>query len=131
MRVFKNESIFNQETQGWEEFYSISGEQVDFDTFSEQAEIEELATEEDEIEQRRLDAIDEAYDMSDECESAREEFTEDQVNDIAMVEHYADLIEDIEYTCGCELRNTLYNLLQTAKAIGFEDSREEMLDFLD
>jgi len=122
MRVFGNESIYDKENQEWSEVYSIDGLPVNVDTFSEQAEIEELATEEDEVVEpcRCVD-----------CKSARGEFTEYQENDIALVEHYADLIEDIECTCGCELRNTLYDLLQTAKAIGFEDSREEMLDFLD
>ena len=51
MRLFDNESMFNKETQEWEEFYSINGLEVDVDTFSEQAEIEELATEDDIIDE--------------------------------------------------------------------------------
>jgi len=57
MRVFKNESIFNQETQDWEEYYSVDGTQLTADEYSEQVEIEELATEEDEIELDDMDNV--------------------------------------------------------------------------
>lgn len=52
MRIFKNESIFNQETQDWEEYYVIDNEYVSVDVYQEQVAVEELATEDEEIQEQ-------------------------------------------------------------------------------
>lgn len=47
MRVFKCESIWDKENQEWTEVYYIDGRPVDVGTYTEQLEVEELATEDD------------------------------------------------------------------------------------
>jgi len=149
MRVFKNDSIWDKEEQQWIEMYSVDDINMTENEYLEEISVEELATEEEELCQccmcedkcNDYECTCECNELKEEfleepcqcvdCKSAREEFTEDEENDIALVEHYADIIENIYCNCGCELRNALYDLICTAKEIGFEDSREEILDFLD
>lgn len=66
-----------------------------------------------------------------ECKSARGEFTEEEELEIGLVEHYAKYIEEIQCTCGSELRNILYSLVQECMSIGYENSKEEMREFLE
>jgi hypothetical protein len=133
MRVFKNESLYNQETQEWEEFYEIDGLRVDVDTFAEQAEIEELVTEEDEdtviqcdcpdcVEARRLEQEDSELELCycQECNEEREDklITEclDQVFDQCCIDCTIDKIVE-----------TLYKF----KELGKLEAKEEMKEFLE
>jgi len=65
------------------------------------------------------------------CKSARGEFTEDEEYEIGLVEHYAQYIESSPCECGSELRNILYSMLQECMSMGYENSREEMREFLE
>ena len=62
------------------------------------------------------------------CKSARGEFTEDEELEIGLIEHYAQYIEEIECTCGSELRNILYNMMQECMSMGYENAKEELDD---
>jgi hypothetical protein len=64
------------------------------------------------------------------CKSARGEFSEEET-EIGLVEYYADLIENIQCSCGCQLRNTLYKLVQECVAMGYEEASEKMRKFID
>jgi len=65
------------------------------------------------------------------CKSVRGEFTDDEEYEIGLVEHYAQYIENSECECGSQLRNILYSMLQECMSMGYENSREEMKDFLE
>ena len=47
MREFTNKSLWDNDNQDWCEFYYIDNQEVDFNTYSEQLRVEELATEDD------------------------------------------------------------------------------------
>ncbi len=63
------------------------------------------------------------------CEEC--EIPDELCNDIKLIEEYADKIENIECTCGCELRNILYEFLMIGKGIGYEDCKEYIKKFVD
>ncbi len=121
MRTFTVDSIFDGEHRKWMEIYMIDNQEVQADTYFKQLEIEERL-ENDNIE------------MSCQCvncKSARGEFTEQEETEIGLVEYYASLIEEIQCSCGCQLRNTLYKLVQECVAMGYEEASEKMRKFID
>lgn len=62
------------------------------------------------------------------------EFTEEDKQDIAFVEQFAYAIENIKEsgcTCGGMLRSILYDLLCTAREVGYAEAYKEMEDDLE
>ena len=59
------------------------------------------------------------------------QLTDEERTEIELVENYAEYIENIECTCGCSLRNILYSLVQECMSMGYENSKEEMKEFLE
>lgn len=116
MRTFNNESVWDKENQEWVELYYIDGQEVDADTYCEQLEVEEVATE------------DENCEDSCQCEcceyNCNEELADWQKQIVAIVEDFADRIENDECECGCSLRNMLVDMFFIARQIGFEDGME-------
>jgi len=157
MRIFKNESIFNQETQDWEEYYSIDSEQVSVDVYSEQVEIEELATEDDNIEnvipcdcvfcqhQRELERQDEVQEQEEiqpscdgncaECDSEdREEDYPDCECEECKAERKVDLLAEavsniLEGVCCPQcLFELLENVYDIAHLEGFDEGVQTIKD---
>lgn len=121
MRTFTVDSIFDGENRKWMEIYMIDNQKVQADTYFEQLEAEEKE------ENNEIEELCQCVN----CKSARREFTEQEETEIGLVEYYASLIEEIQCTCGCELRNTLYSLVQECIAMGYEESKQEVREFLE
>jgi len=71
MRVFSNDSIWNQDTQEWEEFFTIDQVDVSPETFYEQTEVEELGFDEDEediIDEDIIDPNCQCCNCDDQCD---------------------------------------------------------------
>lgn len=102
MRVFTNERIYDRETKKWMDNFMIDSINVDLDTFLLESEIE------------------------------MEELTGEEKYDNALVEQYAYNIENMQsLDSEIELRNILYDLLCTAREIGYENCRIEIGEYLE
>ena len=65
------------------------------------------------------------------CQCDYCKLTDEERAEIELVENYAEHIESIKCTCGCELRNFLYSLVQNCMSNGYEHARSKMKEFLD
>lgn len=127
MRVFSTQSAWDAKEQRYFEVYYIDGREVSFEEYIAEMDADRYMNDDSDVENgNMLDDSNCEPCQCVECKSARDEFTEDEEIQIGLVEHYADLIEDIECTCGCELRNILMSLVQECISLGYEEAKEEM-----
>jgi len=151
MRVFKNESLWDKETQDWVEYFFVDSLMVSSEEFYEQVACEELATEEDEplviqcdcedcVEQRRLeseeqececscdrdcencDSEDRETDYSDcECDECRTQRHEDIVNEAVGIAF--DKIMEAEGCPNC-IVDALMEFSLEMKRLGWSDHKD-------
>jgi len=83
-----------------------------------------------------LEANDEEYCDDDDCGDCnecvcnQEEFTDQQIEEIKMIESFAYRIENVNCDCGCEMRNLLYELFSIGKNVGWNDHRDYMKELM-
>jgi len=75
--------------------------------------------EEDEIEITENDDV--ICENCDCCNCENGELTDEKIEEIKLIEMIANKIENIQCTCGYELRDTLFWLYSTGKSIGWND----------
>lgn len=144
MREFTNKSLWDKESQEWVEFYAIDGQEVDADTFSEQAEIEELATE-DESECQCCkcsdsETCDEYVCTCDNGENNHdEEPEEDEIcfcpdcvkeREEKLITECLDMVFDPDACVDCTIDKVLYTMFEF-KMLGYGIARSEMKMFLE
>lgn len=118
MRVFETKSIWDAEFQKWQEVYFIDNKHVEPEVY-----FEELAAEE--------------YIIADECDCEicccvedEEEFSDEEIAIIGLVEDFADTVEESDCDCGCALRNALMEVFNIGRNIGNREAEDSMREFL-
>lgn len=141
MRTFNNKSVWDAENQEWVEIYYIDGQEVDVDTFAEQAEIEELATEDD-------------CNVCNECANCvgcdehcgrgnhDDEYTEDeedgemcfcpecqQEREQELITECLDMVFNPDACVNCTIDKVIETLYKF-KELGYLEARDEIKEFL-
>ncbi|HEY8888931.1 MAG TPA: hypothetical protein VIM70_01555 [Clostridium sp.] len=153
MRVFKNESLWDKETQDWVEYFFVDSLMVSSDEFYEQVACEELATEEeplviqcdcdDCVEQRRLEQEEQEcstceYDCT-QCEGCGD--PEDELEDCfcpecnetredELISECLDVVFNSDGCVDCTI-NKVIETLYKFKELGKLEVKAEMQDFLE
>jgi hypothetical protein len=117
MKLFETEAFFDNGK--WEVVYSIDGKEVTEEEYDEELELEEVDDDEL-VEDNEL--VEECCDGD--CENCDEVIDEETEVIIEIIENYADTIEESECSCGCFLRNTLLDLFNLGRRIGWKDHRD-------
>jgi len=74
---------------------------------------------------------DECDGMIEESDCNKEEFTDQQIEEIKMIETFAYRIENVDCDCGCEMRNLLYELFSIGKNVGWNDHKCFMKELME
>ena len=66
-----------------------------------------------------------------ECVCNQEEFTDQQIEEIKMIEVFAYKLDNVNCDCGCEMRNLLYELFSIGKNVGWNDHKCFMKELME
>jgi len=110
--------------------FFIDGEEVDFETYQEFIVGLEEANEDEDYGENPYEYDDDCGDCN-ECVCNQEEFTDQQIEEIKMIEAFAYRIENVNCDCGCEMRNLLYELFSIGKNVGWNDHKCFMKELME
>lgn len=145
MRTFNNESVWDKENQEWVEIYYIDGQEVSVDTYTEQLEVEELATE-DVIDENceccncpdNSDCVDfectcgEVVEDETECVFETECYCEEcnEEREQELINECLDVVFDSDACVDCTVDKIIETML-AFKELGKLEAKEEMMEFLE
>ena len=110
--------------------FFIDGEEVDFETYQEFIVGLEEANEDEDYGENPYEYDNDCGDCN-ECVCNQEEFTDQQIEEIKMIEAFAYRIENVNCDCGCEMRNLLYELFSIGKNVGWNDHKCFMKELME
>lgn len=118
MRVFNNASVWDAETQKWIESFKIDGIEVEEEIYFKEIEAEEYII------------ADECGCECENCCCEEEDFSDEEIAIISLVEDFADTVEGSDCDCGCALRNALMEVFTVGRNIGNREAEDSMREFL-